>query len=263
MTFEEYIKNPMGPKASVVTNRYLYQEMYTNKWNTLLVREDGKIAYKLYKTDDDYYIHIKIPSEVVPKFYYDTIIKFYLTKENKTHTSDRTLSNYEVQFYSNDPHFVYSFAHAFRTHKLLIPDLEFKMNKQALEEKAVIKNPKDELGYVKSLYFAYLQMKNLNLFDKNRWSIAEKYTSNIWKKVVEHASDKIQKRQELGRAIQKKEKREKKTQKISTRIVNKLKPFVSPNIPNFGHIKKTNFNKKPTLITSTIKEAINKIKKKK
>ena len=49
---------------------------------------------------------------------------------------------------------------------LFIKDLESKMTKEALKNKAVAKNPKDDVWYVKSLYFAYLTMEKYNLFNR-------------------------------------------------------------------------------------------------
>ena len=51
MTYDQYIKNPMG--GSVVTNRQVLMDMYNQKWNDLLVRENGKINYYLYRDKDN------------------------------------------------------------------------------------------------------------------------------------------------------------------------------------------------------------------
>ena len=54
MTFDEYIKNPMGNKSTVMTNLRMYNELYTKKWETLMVRENGIVNYKLYSAGNDY-----------------------------------------------------------------------------------------------------------------------------------------------------------------------------------------------------------------
>lgn len=241
MTFDSYIKNPMGTGSSVMTNRLLYQKLYTEKWDALLVREDGNIEYKLYKENEDYYIHLKIPSETVPKFYYDIVIRFYLPKEEQKKSMERTLSSYSVQFYSNDPSFVYTFAYAFNKHNMFISDLESKMSKKALKEEPKVRNPKNEIGYVKTIYFAYIQIKRLNLMDKNRWpGMYTPYSKKVWKSVIEHADDKVQKRQELGEEILRKSKGPiKKKKGIVRKAIDKAKYIVSPNPVKFGHFKKT------------------------
>ena len=247
MTYDQYIKNPMG--GSVVTNRQVLMDMYRQKWNDLLVRENGQINYYLYKGTDDFYVHMKIPSEVVPKFYYDVIARFYIDKHKTAGTLPANLNTYEIQFYSNDPSFVYTFTHAFNKNKMFIKDLESKMVKAAIEKKAVEKNPRDEIGYVKSLVFMYFAIKQFNLFQKTQYNLnAKNYSKDVWKS-VEHAEDKIRERQEKGAAIAREQHRKEQIVKSQnkTRVTNPIakvfsSPNKSPNQNSFGHFKKTNYN---------------------
>ena len=120
MTFDEYIKNPMGKDNSVFSKRGMYKDLYTGKFDAILAREAGNIDFMLYKSDDSKYtIHIKIPSEVVEKFYYDVVIEFS-TKE-KFDFVRPTLSNYDVKFFSNDPAFVFTFAYSYVEAFCVIP----------------------------------------------------------------------------------------------------------------------------------------------
>ena len=181
----------------------------------------------------------------MPKFYYDVVVRFFQPKNSKGVI--KSLSDCNVQFYSNDPNFVFTFAHAFKKNGLFISDLDSKMSSIALKEKASEKNPRDEIGYVKSLYFLYLAMKSFGLFSKSKWVNASPYSKKIWASVVSHADDKIRDRQELGNAISKKEKRiqtEKttKSQRQTPPHSGIIKYNGSPNEKNFGHFKKTNFN---------------------
>lgn len=256
MTLEEYIKNPMG--SSVMTNRQIYYNMYSEKWNNIRLRENGLIVYTLYQDKENYFIHFKIPSEVVPKFYYDTIIRLYLTKKNAEEAKSKMLTKYDVQFYSNDPSFAYTFAHAFNKNGLFIKDLEGKMIERCLKEKGIEKNPKDEVGYVKSLYFAYLEIKDRGLLLKSRWQeLAKPYDKKVWDITVGHAYDVIEERKKKGEEIADKERREKKKseQRGSTSANNTAhsNPFSSPNKPNFGQFKRTEYN-----MISKSKDKINK-----
>ena len=153
VTFKDYINNPMGEKNSVFTQREALRQVYVEKFNKIMVREMGNINVQLFTNDDKYIAFLKIPSEVIEKFYYDVVIEF--SPPNLINKLDKSLENYNVKFFSNDPAFVFTFAYAFNKNKLFITDLEQKMSKEALEEKAKIKNPNASIGYVKSLYFAY------------------------------------------------------------------------------------------------------------
>lgn len=205
MTFDQYIQNPMGIKNAVIGNREMYRNMYNMKLDTIMVREMGKIDYYLYKNGDKYYCHIKVPSEVVERFYYDVVIEFYPGKDTKK--NDKTLHSYEAKFYSNDPAFVFTFAHAFIKNKIFITELTDKMSKQAVKERGKDRNPMDTVGYVKSLFFAYLLMKRFGLFDKIRY--AQKSNIKNLKAMIMSADEKIALRQELGAQVTTKAGREK------------------------------------------------------
>lgn len=219
MIFDKYIDNPSGG-ASVVTNRIMYKDMYKNKFNAVLVRERGNIKYTLYKDNDKYdshYVHFKIPSEVIPDFYYDTVIQFY-TDDNAV-KNEASLRRYYVKFYSNDPAFVYTFAHSFVKNKIFITDLEKKMSKEAIKNIAKMKNPKDDVWYVKSLYFAYLAVEKYNLFNKTYYNLnGKKYNKKELLDNIEQAEVKVQKRQDAESQLKKdKEEQTKKPSKLPPR----------------------------------------------
>lgn len=190
MSFGGYINNPSNG-ATVVTNRDMYKKMYKEKFDKVLLRENGSIKYSVFhnKKNDSYYIYLKIPSEVIDHFYYDVVVELYTTENSKKNNVN--LRNHAVRFYSNDPAFVYTFAHAFNINNLFIKDLTPKMSKQALKHKATMKNPKDNIWYVKSLYFAYLAMEKYNLFNRiilDRES--KEYTNKSFNDIMK-ADDKI------------------------------------------------------------------------
>ena len=197
MSFDKYIDNPSG-QASVVTNRQMYKAMYKQKFNAVLVREQGQIKWTVYQTkdkNDSWYIHIKVPSEVIEKFYYDVVIRLF-TSDNVKKTN-ANLREYAVQFYSNDPAFVYTFAYSFNKNRLFIDDLKPKMSSRALSNRAEQRNPKDNVWYVKSLYFAYLIMERDHLFQRSMLTqYAKKYNVKELLKNIEHADKKVKARQE-------------------------------------------------------------------
>ena len=239
ITFKDYINNPMGLKNSVFSNREMYRNLYKDKLDKLLVREAGKIDYYLYNNKDIYIVHIKVPSEAVKEFYYDVVLQFYpMSSKDKLSSS---LNNYGVKFFSNDPAFVFTFAHAMITNKLYIMDLIPKMSKEAISTVAKVRNPKNEIGYVKSLYFAYLIMQNKHLFDKIIFTTqAKPYNKTLFLRTIMHADTKIKQRQEKGE-IEKKIKRKSKT------IPSK------PSEDTRIRVQKTNRNINTTKTTSTIK----------
>ena len=196
MTYDQYIQNPMGIANAVISNRNMYRDLYMNKLDKILVREMGKIDYTLYKSGNKYYVYIKIPSEVIEKFYYDVVIEFSEPKDKSL--IDSTLKNYNVKFYSNDPSFIYTFAHAFIKNKMFIDELRGRMSKEAIQKVAVEKNPSNQVGYVKSLYFAYLYLKRENVFNKNKFILAKDINWKQLEKVIVPADLKIAQRQDAA-----------------------------------------------------------------
>jgi len=199
MTLQEYINNPLGKTNALIPHREMYRQLYADKLNKIMVRENGQVNYTLYESSDAYICHIKVPSEVVDKFYYDVVIKF------KKEKGIKNLLDSQVKFYSNDPSFVFTFAHAFIKNKMFIEELEDKMSKEAVKERAYIRNPKDQVGYVKSLYFAYLLMQQRGLFNPVKYEIERKpYSDRILKSNIMHADEKIRLRQEAQEKLNKK-----------------------------------------------------------
>lgn len=249
MTFNDYIVNPMGRKNYVYSNRTLYANLYKEKLDKILVREVGKVKYDLYNNGDNYYIHMKIPSEVIPKFYYDTLIKFYPSDDDSKRS--RNIKKYYAKFYSNDPSFVFTFAHSFIKNEIFIDELEPKMSKAAIKNKAKERNPKDEVGYVKSIYFAYLLMVHYNLFEKIYYETnGKEYDKKEILNKIEHADTKVQARIDIEAEIKKKKKAEKERLKQQTnRTTNVGVPNSTMTSSNFN----PNMRVTPTVKSNSIK----------
>jgi hypothetical protein len=250
MTLEEYIKNPMGKKNAVFSQRYVYYDLYSKKFDTVMVREAGKINYILYKDSDKrYLIYLKIPSEIIAKFYYDVVIEF--KTGDMAVAAENTLKNYEVNFFSNDPAFVFTYAYAFDKNNLFIEDLKPRMSKKALTERAIEKNPKNVVGYVKSLYFAYLFIKLRGLDKKAAWVVNDKYSKKQLLELVENADKKVADRIEKGEEKELEERNKKK----STPHYAPKNTFSTRSTQNTStsHITKTAINTRTVKHTKTTK----------
>ena len=236
MTYNDYIQNPMGKKNAVFSQREMFRAMYAEKLDKILVRENGKIEYKQFvdKKNDKYYVYIKIPSEVIAKFYYDVVIEF--STNNPVLKGIKSLENYDVRFYSNDPAFVFTFAHAFIVNDLFIKELSPKMSKLAIKKEAVEKNPKNEVGYVKSLFFAYLYIKPRGLFNKVSYVGASDINFKSLLAVIMSADKKIQLRQDAQKEYEKSlhiekklsQNKDKSTREVETDVQHKDSVSASP-----------------------------------
>lgn len=199
MTFEQFISNPLGRNSAVLTvnARQTIMDSYAKKWDVILLRENGNINYHLYKDDrhNAYYGHFKIPSETVKNFYYDVVVKF--TADARVGEGGRDLFKYSVQFYSNDPSFVYTYAYVFNKNDMFIKELTNRMDMDALRKPPKERNPHQNTGYVKTIVFAYLFMKSKKLNEKPRFETsAATYTREHLSGNIENADEKIKNRKE-------------------------------------------------------------------
>lgn len=233
MTLDEYINNPMGVKNSVFSHREMYRAMYAEKLDQLYLRENGIIGFTVYKDKKGYFIHFKIPSESTEGIYYDTVLQFS-TNDTKIELEDN-VHNYKVKFYSNDPSFVYTFAYAFMQKGLFIDDLKSRVSKYTRKTPASVRNPEDQVGYVKSFYFAYLLMLNKNLFLKVRLdSMAIDYSKSKLLNEVMDADDKIE---QINQG--KKDKKKPKQPNIPDEDINKKSGNTTPKTKGTKMITKT------------------------
>ena len=193
MTLNDYISNPMQSSGRVYSAamRETQRINYTNRFNNLLMREGGILETRKFydEKNNTYYIHIKVPSEPIKKFYYDVVFKFYA--DSKIKDLGRDLGKYYVQFFSNDPAFVFTYAHTFIKLDLFVKELNNFMARKAIKDSAKITNPQDQVGYVKSLYFAYLYMKNRGLLNTGAWGDAENYSQSALSRYIMNADQKI------------------------------------------------------------------------
>jgi len=204
-TFEQYARSPFSKGTSSIpaASREMIFNNYKEKLDAVIVREMGKFDYFLYydKNNDTYTCHVKVPSEVVPKLRYDVIIQFYTDIESVK--SSNVLDRYYIRVFSNDPAYNYTYCHTHIECGLFLTDFANKIDKQIITSEAKTRNPNNELGYVKSLVFAYLIMKNKSLFNKSMYiSTGFEYNPNGIMQNIMHSNDKIEQRKKLGLEVE-------------------------------------------------------------
>ena len=165
-TFDDYISNPSGRGSAV--NSMTSSEPYEKELMSLESR-NAKVRYTVYKqvkpgNKQIYYIHFLIPSST-KDFFNDVVVEF---TQNEDDTANiRTIKKYNARFFSNDTNFVYTYAYTFKSHGVMIPELEKHLPLRCLIQKPTMRNPDNAMGYNKSLYFAYIVMNREHLFEKD------------------------------------------------------------------------------------------------
>lgn len=191
ISFNRYINNPEIIKGlSTNSQRKLIRQDYEKRFDAILTKEAGKIAYYLFKdtkVENRYYAHLMIPSEKTDKLYYDVVVELTLVNPEQL-VAD--MGNYNVRFFANDPAFVFTWAYSFNQKNLIIDWLKPKLNRRCLSDKPVVRNPMMQTGYVKSIYFAYYYMKLNHLFSTSAWEKALPLNKANFLKTIMHSDNK-------------------------------------------------------------------------
>ena len=262
MTFAQYIDNPMGKSNAVFAARDAYKQQYTEKWDALFMRESGRIHYTLYHDDthDVYLIHLKIPSETVKDFYYDVVIRFY-TDDNALRAG-ASLKDYQAQFFSNDPAFIYTYLYVFHKHKMLVEDLKSKCPTASLRDAPVERNFYETPGYVKSIYFAYIFMSRNSLFLKDYYNHSgRKYSKTALLSAVASGVNKMEERQDKEskqKALEKRKKADSKRiqdRNLRSPTSGDFKGVTrAPTVKTIGMVSRDPKNVKKTKVVGTVRK---------
>lgn len=146
-----FIKKPMGASIDPSTLQS-YMSSYTK------LNGEKKISvHATCQIEDSYYFHMKVPSESQTvngkeHYFYDVVIRFYSTNENVLNGS--TLTLYDVQFYSNSPSFMYTYAYIYKQNDMLIETLYDKLDPDYIDVPPTKTNPSMKRSYDKSIFLA-------------------------------------------------------------------------------------------------------------
>lgn len=224
MTLNEYINNPFPGGVISSQTREMTKAAYRDKFDKVMLREAGtQFPVKFYKGKSSWYIHLKVPSEAIPNFTYDVVFEFEQVK------NALKLEEQPVRFYSNDPAFVFTYANTFKSHNMFCTDLASKMSKKALSIKAHEKNPANIVGYVKSIYFAYLMCKKFNYLNRTLFeSRARGYSKKDLQADIMDADLKIAQRQTAQDEVNKQKRVEKSRNEIHNK--NSMAQVLNPEV---------------------------------
>ena len=160
MNIEEYINDP---SVAPQTNRDT-KTMYMNKLNEIILRENKMPDVAVYVNKDEYWFYVSVPDAKVHGIYYDVVLQF--KPKSVAQLENKTIKAYDVKFFANDPGFIFYFAYVFNKESMIISSLKHKLNTLALTKAPEKTNPELNIRYCKTIYFAYLIIEKLNLYDK-------------------------------------------------------------------------------------------------
>lgn len=147
LTFEQYIANPTMQPSNVL-NLDMVRKQLDNRYDKL-INKHKRIKYDIYKTDNnEYFIHVKLPSESYDLFY-DVVFKI--------NTTDIVnLKDCKFKVFSNSPSFVFTYAYIFNLYGLFVDELKNKVSKEVLNKEPNMRNYFKIINYEKSIYYSIL-----------------------------------------------------------------------------------------------------------
>lgn len=173
-TLNEFITNPFR-NAKDDKRSQLEQGFTTSKRH---------ITFAGYtQIDDNYLIHIKIPSETKKQQFYDVVILFFT--DVMSVKNEVNLKNYYVKFFSNSPGFIYKYAALYNKHGFLIDMFYDKIDSGFINKMPEKANSSMDMFYDKSLYCAcrFLQENAITLLNKHQPASRTKDTDKFMKDI--------------------------------------------------------------------------------
>lgn len=228
LTFRQFLQNPTGPYSAFFGKRAEIIKNLEDRFAKLISTRSKDFSCKVYTDKENYFFHITIPSETFKDMKYDVVFK--MMPSNEGCESESSLSNYKLQFFSNSPAFIFTYAYVFNKDGNLINFLTNKIDSKALDNEPEIKNPVQIYGYEKSLYFAllYIKYKYYNL-KTNLLSMQKKLDK---KEILSNVKDsqtvlleykKLKKIEEEKKRIEKEKEKHKKQREKQKEIIEKNK----------------------------------------
>jgi len=162
------ITNPTGKYSAMVANRGMMIEMLDMKFVKLLKERNFTTRIFWDESSNRYLYHVKVPSETFNKMHYDVVIDVNPSDNGSTIKEP-------AKFFSNDPHFIYTYANVLYVNDKIPTELYGKLNKKTKENSPKIKNPLSSLGFIKSIYYAIRYLRYMDLLNVKQSVDVKKY----------------------------------------------------------------------------------------
>lgn len=225
VTIDGFLSNPMGEAGqSMITKRAMDATLHSYRSEYSSLRKSGKFKVVYYKNKDDIYLKVQVPSSTFEDFYYDVLFKFDTSKIKVS-----KLNTIPVQFFSNSPAFMFTYAYAFKLYSLLIPESYKLLNPKSIKQVPVVKNPDVTVFYEKTILFAIFYLKDANLLDTHNSLYHNSVVTALPRKIMdtikstESKLEEYNNRKKLMVEANKKERERIKKEKQKLRDTKKIK----------------------------------------
>jgi hypothetical protein len=150
ITMDQYLKNPQG-KGSVLSHVKQWKADYDPRYDGLIAAH-GEFETYIFKSSNSnqYFIHVKVPSESYDDVTYDVVLKVIKTGS----VSSSSIIDWPLRAISNSPSFVYTYENVFKRNKILVEELKDLLPEETYKGAPKMRNPYGAIGYEKTVYYA-------------------------------------------------------------------------------------------------------------
>lgn len=149
-TVREFYVNPSG-SGITANNIGIVKKEFIRRYDAVTKMMGKKVRTDVYmENENSFYFHMLIPSDMNANTY-DVVLHVYDLYNDGTAGS---LKDWNIQFFSNCPSFVFTYATAYNEAELSIPFLNKRYSNVVLHQLPAIKNPDLVIGWDKSIFYA-------------------------------------------------------------------------------------------------------------
>lgn len=158
-TAKEFYTNPSG-SGITANNIGMVKREFIRRYDAVTKSAGKKVRTTVYmENENSFYYHMLIPSDMNANTY-DVVLHVF----DDFNTGSGNLRDWNINFFSNCPSFVFTYAVAYNESELLIPFLTKRFNNKVLHLLPEVKNPDLTLGWDKSIFYAlHTMMTNIAL----------------------------------------------------------------------------------------------------
>lgn len=166
ITLHQFLQNPTGKKSSVFARREFIKHDLNRRYDSL-INKYKDFYHKIYKDNESYYFHFKIPSETFEGLLYDVVLEF--VPDDEKFIAFKSIQEYSMHFFSNSPHMTFTYTYVLKQGGVTIDALETaqKYSKIALTTPPKVTNPVEIFGFEKSCYYAAIYIDRHKIIDKD------------------------------------------------------------------------------------------------
>jgi hypothetical protein len=215
LTLHQLLQNPSGWGTAFLARRDEIKANLEARYYKILKKHATDIKLVIYTIGKQYLFHFEFPSESLEKIIYDVCLLFI--PNDADDEKSRTLSNYQLKMFSNNPASTFFYTYVLNNGGLLIDFLKAKCSDIALKKPPKIRNPVETMGFDKSIYFSCLYIREHRLYEKtniNRYN--KKWDKKSFLKNIKDQETMIKERE-----IEKKKQEEKKKKEKKNEIIKK------------------------------------------